>query len=229
MNPSVRVAGWAMTVYAIVFVTTFSVNAALSILGDAPRYPLAGEMQARGWEGILFMLFWASAGIALAVAAPALAGVVWPAGGLAARISTTFGTIAAGGWMLTGCAAFAQRTALLNGNIAAVGADPAAERAVVEGLFILVHLGGILFAFAAVPWISMVAVGAARGERMSRAVIGLLWVAGVTPLLGFLVTGYQYGIFGAVLGFGIAGILLLRRWRRERAVPERTAASATAA
>lgn len=229
MNPSVRVAGWAMTGYAIVFVTTFSVNAALSILGDAPRYPLAGEMQARGWEGIVFMLFWASAGIALAVAAPALAGVVWPAGGLAARISTTFGTIAAGGWMLTGCAAFAQRTALLNGNIAAVGADPAAERAVVEGLFILVHLGGILFAFAAVPWISMVAVGAARGERMSRTVIGLLWIAGVTPLLVFLVTGYQYGVFGAVLGFGIAGILLLRRSRRERAVPERTAASATAA
>jgi hypothetical protein len=229
MNPSVRVAGWAMTVYAIVFVTTFSVNAALSILGDAPRYPLAGEMQARGWEGILFMMLWASAGIALAVAAPSLAGVVWPAGGLAARISTTFGTIAAAGWMLTGCAGFAQRTALLNANIAAVGADAAAERAVVEGLFILVHLGTILFAFAAVPWISMVAVGAARGERMSRTVIGLLWIAGVTPLLAFLVTGYQYGIFGAVLGFGIAGILLLRRWRRERAVPERTAASATAA
>ena len=229
MNPSVRVAGWAMTVYAIVFVTTFSVNAALSILGDAPRYPLAGEMQARGWEGILFMMLWASAGIALAVAAPSLAGVVWPAGSLAARISTTFGTIAAAGWMLTGCAGFAQRTALLNANIAAVGADAAAERAVVEGLFILVHLGTILFAFAAVPWISMVAVGAARGERMSRTVIGLLWIAGVTPLLAFLVTGYQYGIFGAVLGFGIAGILLLRRWRRERVVPERTAASATAA
>lgn len=229
MNASVRVAGWAMVGFAIVFVATFSVNVTLSILGGTPRYPLAGEMQARGWEGILFMLFWASAGIALAVASPALAGVVWPAGGLAARISTTFGTIAASGWMLTGCAGFAQRTAMLNGNIAAVGADPAAERAVVEGLFILVHLGCILFAFAAVPWISMVAVGAARGERMSRTVIGLLWVAGVTPLLAFLVTGYQYGIFGAVLGFGIAGILLLRRWRRGTIEPERTAASVTAA
>ena len=199
MNASVRVAGWALLGFAIVFVATFTVNATLSILGGTPRYPLAGEMQARGWEGILFMLFWASAGIALAVAAPALAGVVWPAGGLAARISTTFGTIAAGGWMLTGCAGFAQRTAMLNENIAAV------------------------------PWISMVAVGAARGERMSRTVIGALWVAGVAPLLGFLVTGYQYGIFGAVLGFGIAGILLLRRWRREHAVPERAASSATAA
>ena len=229
MNASVRVAGWAMLAFASVFVATFAVNFALRMLGEPPEYPLAGEMQARGWEGIIFLLFWASAGIALAVAAPALADVVWPAGGLAARTSTTFGTIAAGGWMLTGCAGFAQRTAMLNGNIAAVGADPAAERAVVEGLFILVHLGTILFAFAAVPWISMVAVGAARGERMSRTVIGLLWFAGVTPLLAFLVTGYQYGIFGAVLGFGVAGILLLRRWRRERAVPERTAASATAA
>jgi hypothetical protein len=229
MNASVRVAGWAMLGFAIVFVATFSGNMTLTILGDTPQYPLAGEMQARGWEGIIFLLFWASAGIALAVAAPALADVVWPACGLAARTSTTFGTIAAAGWMLTGCAGFAQRTALLNRNIAAVGADPAAERAVVEGLFILVHLGIILFAFAAVPWISMVAVGAARGKRMSRTVIGLLWFAGVAPLLAFLVTGYQYGIFGAVLGFGIAGILLLRRLRRERAVPERTAASATAA
>jgi len=229
MNPSVRVAGWAMTGYAMVFVATFSVNATLSILGGTPRYPLAGEMQARGWEGVVFMLLWASAGIALAVAAPALADVVWPTGGLAARISTTFGTIAAGGWMLTGCAGFAQRTTLLNGNIAAVGADPAAERAVVEGLFILVHLGTILFAFAAVPWIAMIAVGAARGERMSHPVIGLLWVAGVAPLLAFLVTGYQYGIFGAVLGFGIAGILLLRRWRRGTIEPERTAVSTSAA
>ena len=229
MNTSVRVAGWAMLVFAIVFVATFTVNVMLRVLGETPEYPLANEMQARSWEGIVFLLFWASAGIALAVAAPALADVVWPAGGLAARVSTTFGTIAAGGWMLTGGAGFAQRTALLNGNIAAVGADPAAERAVVEGLFILVHLGTILFAFAAVPWISMVAIGAARGERMSRTVIGLLWVAGITPLLSFLVTGYQYGIFGAVLGFGIAGILLLRRWHRATSRSERTAVSATAA
>jgi hypothetical protein len=229
MNASVRVAGWAMLAFASVFVATFTVNFALRLLGEPPEYPLAGEMQARGWEGIIFLLFWASAGIALAIAAPALADVAWPGGGLSARISTTFGTIAAAGWMLTGCAGFAQRTALLNGNIAAVGADPAAERAVVEGLFILVHLGTILFAFAAVPWISMVALGAARGKRMSRPVIGLLWVAGITPLLAFLVTGYQYGIFGAVLGFGIAGILLLRRWRRGTIEPELTGASASAA
>ena len=229
MNPTLRAAGWAMTGYAIAFVATFSVNAALSILVERSRYPLAGEMQAVGWGGVAFMLLWGGAGIALTVAAPALAGVVWPAGGLAARTSTTFGAIAAGGWMFSGCAGFAQRTALLNGNIAAVGADPSAERAVVEGLFILVHVGGILFAFAAVPWIGIVAVGAARHGRMSRAVIAWLWVAGASPLLAFLVTGYQYGFFGTVLGFGIAGVLLLRRGRRESAEPERTAASATAA
>lgn len=228
MDAPMRVAAWALLGFAMAFVTTFTVNVTLAMLFEEPAYPLAGDMQARGWDGIVFMLLWGSAGIALAVAAPSLAAVVWPTGGLAARISTTFGTIAAGGWMFSGCAVFAQRTALLNENIAAAGADPAAERAVVEGLFILVHLGGILFAFAAAPWIGMVAVGAARGKRMSRTAIGLLWVAGVAPLLGFVVTGYQYGFFGAVLGFGIAGILLLQRWRRGTAEAERAASTSAA-
>ena len=37
MNASVRVAGWAMLAFAIVFVATFTVNVTLWILGDTPR------------------------------------------------------------------------------------------------------------------------------------------------------------------------------------------------
>jgi hypothetical protein len=214
METSVRVAGWAMLGFAVAFLATFTANLAVSLLAELPEYPLAAEMQAMSWDGVVFMLLWGSAGVALGIAAPALRRVVWPDGGLAAQVSTIFGTIAAGGWLFSGAAVFAQRTALLNGNISAVEADPAAERAVVEGLFVLVHVGGVVFALAAVPWIGTLAVGAARRERMSRIAVGSLWVAAVAPLLGFLVIGHQIGIVGTVLGFGLTGILLLRRRRR---------------
>jgi hypothetical protein len=228
MDASVRVTGWAMVGFAVAFLATFTANLAMTLFADVPRYPLAAEMQARGWDGLVFMLLWGTAGIALGVAAPALSRVVWPDGGLLARVSASFGAIAAAGWMFSGAAVFAQRTALLNGNIAAVRADPAAERAVVEGLFILVHVGGVLFALATVAWIAPVAVGAARRVRMSRIGVAALWVAGVSPLLGFVVTGMQVGIFGTVLGLGLVGILLLRRWRRRAAAPAPAGAPAAA-
>jgi hypothetical protein len=224
MHASLRVAGWATLAYAIAFLVTFVVNATVSTLIDFPEYPLATEMQAMRWDGILFLSLWGSAGVALVVAAPALSAVVWPDGGLPARIATSFGAIAAGGWMFSGCAAFAQRTELLNGNIAAVGADPEAERAVIEGLFALVHVGGVLFAFAAAPWLGMVAFGAAHHTRMSRTSVGLLWVAGIAPLLVFLVSGFQFGFLATMLALGVTGTLLLRRARRVPAEPAGSAA-----
>ena len=140
--------------------------------------------------GVVFILLWGSAGIALVVAAVGLPAVVWPSDALTSRIATAFGIIAAGGWIFSGATGFAQRTAMLNGNIAAAGSDIASERAVIEGLFIGVHVGGILFAFAALPWLAMVAVGAAKRRAMSRVAVAFLWVAAIGPIAGFVITGY---------------------------------------
>jgi hypothetical protein len=214
MRASLRVAGWATLAFSIAFFVTFGVNAAVSTLIEFPEYPLATQMSAMHWEGSVFMVLWGSAGVALVVAAPALSAIAWPGGGLAAQVATSFGAIAAGGWIFSGCAVFAQHTALLNGNITATGADAAAERAVVAGLFILVHVGGILFAFAAVPWLGMVAFGAARHARMPRTAVGLLWAASLAPMLVFVATGYQFGLLVSMVALGVTGILLLRHARR---------------
>ena len=108
----------------------------------------------------------------------------------------------------------AQRTAMLNGNIASAGADIASEKAVIEGLFIGVHVGGILFAFAALPWLAMVAVGAAKRRAMSRVAVVFLWVAAIGPLAGFVITGYQFGVLASFRHSRSSGLHLLRSARR---------------
>ena len=237
MSNTFRVAGWGTLGFSIAFFVTFVVNAAVSMVNTGPDLPLAADMAGQFWFGVMFMPLWGAGGIAIVVAAQGLSAVVWPDGGLAARISASFGTIAGAGWLMSGAAPFVQRTPLLNGNIDAAAADPAAEAAVVKGLYALVHYGGVLLARdALVPWIAIVAVGAARRRRMSTTTIVFLWIGGITPLAGFLVTGAQFGLLGAMLGFAVAGALLLRRARvRGRAdsvteaAPERPASTVTGA
>jgi hypothetical protein len=214
MNNSLRVAGWGTLGFAIAFFATFAVNQTLSIVIDHPRLPTAAEMAADFGGGVVFILLWGSAGIALVVAAVGLPAVVWPADGLASRIATAFGIISAAGWILSGATGLAQRTAMLNGNIASAGADIASERAVIEGLFIGVHVGGMLFAFAALPWLAMVAVGAAKRRAMSRVAVAALWVAAIGPLSGFVITGYQFGVLALLPAFAVVGASLLRSARR---------------
>jgi hypothetical protein len=214
MNTSLRVAGWGTLGFAIAFFVTFAVNQTLSMFIDYPRFPTAADMTADFGGGVVFILLWGSAGVALVVAAVGLPAVVWPADALASRIATAFGIIAAAGWILSGVNGFAQRTAMLNGNIASAGADIASEKAVIEGLFIGVHVGGILFAFAALPWLAMVAVGAVKGRAMSRVAVVFLWVAAIGPLAGFVTTGYQFGVLALLPAFAVVGASLLRSARR---------------
>jgi hypothetical protein len=216
MNNSLRVAGWGTLGFAIAFFVTFAVNQTLSMLIDYPRLPTAAEMAADFGGGVVFLLMWGSAGIALVVAAVGLPAVVWPSDALPSRIATAFGIIAAAGWILTCANGFAQRTAMLNGNIAAAGADIASEQAVIEGLVIGVHVGGILFAFAALPWLAMVAVGASKRRAMSRVAIAFLGIAAIGPLLGFLITGAQFGLLAVLPAFAVVGASLLRRARNGR-------------
>ena len=214
MNTSLRVAGWGTLGFSIAFFVTFAVNQALSAVRDYPRLPTAADMAADFGGGVIFILLWGSAGIALIVAAVGLPAVVWPSDALASRIATAFGIIAAGGWIFSGATGLAQRTAMLNGNIAAAGSDIASERAVIEGLFIGVHVGGMLFAFAALPWLAMVAVGAVKRRAMSRVAVVFLWVAAIGPLAGFVISGYQFGVLALLPAFAVVGASLLRRARR---------------
>lgn len=229
MPHALRVAGWATLGFAIAFFVTFVVNAIMNMSSSGPDYPTAAEMTADVGSGIVFMLMWGTAGAALVVAAVGLPAVVWPADALASRIATAFGIIAAGGWIVSGVNGFAQRTALLNGNIAGAGADAAAERAVVEGLFIGVHTGGILFAFAAVPWLAIVAVGAAGRRAMSKVAISFLWIAAVLPLAGFLVSGLQFGLLAVLVGFAVVGASLLRRARKAARATDAVASASAGA
>ena len=214
MNTSLRVAGWGTLGFAIAFFVTFAVNQALALVIDYPRLRMAADMAADFGGGVLFITLWGSAGIALVVAAVGLPAVVWPSDALTSRIATAFGIIAAGGWILSGVNGFAQRTAMLNGNIAAAGADIASERAVIQALFIGVHVGGILFAFAALPWLAIVAVGAAKHRAMSRVAVAFLWVAAICPIVGFLISGYQFGVLAVLPAFAVVGASLLRSARR---------------
>jgi hypothetical protein len=213
MNTSLRVAGWGTLGFAIAFFITFAVNQTLSMVIDHPRLPTAADMAADFGGGVVFILLWGSAGIALVVAAVGLPAVVWPAGALASRIATAFGIISAAGWILAGATGLAQRTTMLNGNIASAGADMASEKAIIEGLFIGVHVGGILFAFAALPWLAVVAVGAAKHHAMSRVAVAALCVAAIAPIAGFVITGYQFGVVALLPAFAVVGASLLRRAR----------------
>ena len=232
MNTSLRVAGWGTLGFAIAFFVTFAVNQALALVIDYPRLRMAADMAADFGGGVLFITLWGSAGIALVVAAVGLPAVVWPSDALTSRIATAFGIISGAGWIFAGATGLAQRTAMLNGNIAAAGADIASEKAVIEGLFIGVHAGGMLFAFAALPWLTMVAVGAARHRAMSRVAVAALWVAAIGPLAGFVITGYQFGVLALLPAFAVVGASLLRNARRagRRAVaaPPVTAAAPAA-
>ena len=210
MNTPLRVAGWGTLGFAIAFFVTFAVNFTLNTLIDYPRYPTASDMAADFGGGVVFILLWGSAGIALVVAAVGLPAVVWPEGALASRIATAFGIISGAGWIFAGATGLAQRTAMLNGNIAAAGADIASEKAVIEGLFIGVHAGGMLFAFAALPWLTMVAVGAAKRRAMSRVAVVFLWVAAIGPLAGFVISGYQFGVLALLPALAVVGASLLR-------------------
>ena len=214
MNTSLRVAGWGTLGFAIAFFLAFAVNQALNTVIDYPRSPAAADMAADFGGGVAFILLWGSAGIALVVAAVGLPAVVWPSDALASRIATAFGIIAAGGWILAGVNGFAQRTAMLNGNIAAAGADNASEQAVVAGLVIGVHVGDILFAFAAMPWLAIVAVGAAKRRAMSWLAVVFLWIAAIGPIVGFLITGAPFGLLAVLPAFTVIGASLLRRARR---------------
>ena len=227
MHTSLRVAGWGTLGFAIAFFVTFAVNATLNTIIDYPDSRTAAEMAADFGGGVVFILLWGSAGVALVVAAVGLPAVVWPSDSLASRIAAGFGIIAAGGWILSGANVFAQRTAMLNGNIAAAGAEIASERAVIEGLFIGVHVGGILFSFAALPWLAIVAVGAAKRRAMSRVAVVFLWVAAIAPIVGFLISGYQFGVLAMLPAFAVVGASLLRRARRARRQAD--AASSTTA
>jgi hypothetical protein len=225
MLNALRVAGWGTLGFSIAFFVTFVINALINMGSSGPDYPTASEMAADFGGGALFMLTWGTAGVALVVSAVGLSAAVWPADAIASRIATSFGVIAGAGWIMSGVSGFAQRTPLLNGNIAAVGADPAAERAVVEGLFIGVHTGGILFGLAALPWLAIVAVGAAKRHAMSLVAIVGLWVAAVASLAGFLISGLQFGLLGVLLAFAVVGVSLLRRARRASRMPEAAASA----
>src|SRR5687768_4823490 len=100
MNTTLRVAGWGTLGFAIAFFVTFAVNAALSTFIDHPPSRTAAEMAADFGGGVVFILLWGSAGVALVVAAVGLPAVVWPSDALTSRIATAFGIIAAGGWIL---------------------------------------------------------------------------------------------------------------------------------
>ena len=227
MNTSLRVAGWGTLGFAIAFFVAFAVNQALNTVIDYPRSPAAADMAADFGGGVAFILLWGSAGIALVVAAVGLPAVVWRSDALASRIATAFGIIAGGGWILAGANGFAQRTAMLNGNIAAAGADNASEQAVIAGLVIGVHVGDILFAFAAMPWLAIVAVGAAKRRAMSRVAVAFLWVAAIGPIAGFVITGAPFGLLALLPAFAVVGASLLRRARR--AVRQADAAASTTA
>lgn len=216
MNSTLRTAGWGMLGFGLAYFVTFAVNSLINTLIAYSEHPLAADMSADFGGGILFLMTWSTAGIALVIAAQALPAIVWPDGGLASRIAASFWVIAAAGWISSGVGGFVQRTPLLNGNIAAEGADAASEGAVIEGLFILVHFGAVLFALALVPAIVMVCVTAARRRRLSTATIVLLWIGGLAPLVGFLATGFQFGLLAPMIAFAIVGILLLRRAKRAR-------------
>ena len=69
MNTSLRVAGWGTLGFAIAFVVTFAVNATLETITDYPKLPTAAEMAADFRGGVVFILLWGSAGVALVVAA----------------------------------------------------------------------------------------------------------------------------------------------------------------
>jgi hypothetical protein len=219
MRTSLRVAGWGTLGFAVAFFATFVANALINtVFVQYPDHPLAADMAADHWGGVFFLVSWSVCGAALGVAAVGLAAVTLPPGGLAARISTLFGAVATAGWMLSGAAGLAQRTALLNDSIAAEQADAAAEGAVVAGLFVVVHAGGILFAVAAVPWLALAAIGAAR--RVSRTVAVFLGIAAVVSAAGFVALGAQLGFLVVMVAFAVIGALLLRRARRATEAPE---------
>ncbi len=69
MNTSLRVAGWGTLGFAIAFVVTFAVNATLETIVDYTESPTAADMAADFGGGVVFILLWGSAGVALIVAA----------------------------------------------------------------------------------------------------------------------------------------------------------------
>ncbi|GAA2724688.1 hypothetical protein [Cellulomonas aerilata] len=214
MSTPSRVAGWGTVGFAVAFVVTFVVNATIETMADRPELPTAADMAADFGGGVIYIVLWGSAGVALAVAAVGLSAVVWPSDALASRISTAFGIIASAGWIFSGATVLAQRTAMLNGNIAAAGSDIASERAVIEALYIGVHVGGIVFAFAALPWLATVAVGADKRRAMSRTAVACLWIAAIGPVAGFMIAGAQFGLLAVVPAFAVVGTSLLRSARR---------------
>jgi len=216
MRTSLRVAGWGTLGFAIAFFAMFVINALVNtVFVQYPEHPLAADMAADFGFGVLGTVLWSICGVALGVAAVGLAAVTWRDAGAIGRICTLFGTIATAGWMLSGAAILAQRTPMLNDNIAAEHADAAAEGAVVEGLYLGIHMGGILFAIAAVPWLALAGIGAARG--VSKIVAAMLWVAAIAPFAGFAILGAQFGFLVVMVCFAVAGPVLLRRARRDTA------------
>ncbi|MBD3943739.1 hypothetical protein IF188_18765 [Microbacterium sp. NEAU-LLC] len=213
MRTSLRVAGWGTLGFAIAFFAMFVINALINtVFVQYPEHPLAADMAADFGLGVLGTVLWSVCGVALGIATVGLAAVAWRGTGLTARVCLLFGAVATAGWMLSGAAILAQRTPMLNANIAAEQADPAAEGAVIEGLYLGIHLGGILFAIAAVPWLAIAAVGAAR--RVSKTVAVMLWIAAVGPFAGFAILGAQFGFLVVMVCFAVAGPILLRRARR---------------
>jgi uncharacterized membrane protein YhaH (DUF805 family) len=213
MRTSLRVAGWGTLGFTIAFFAMFVINALINtVFVQYPEHPLADDMAADFGLGVLGTVLWSICGVALALATVGLAAVAWREAGLTARVCVLFGGIATAGWMLSGAAILAQRTPMLNANIAAEKADPAAEGAVIEGLYLGIHLGGILFAIATVPWLAIVAVGIARGT--SKTVAVLLWIAAAAPFAGFAILGAQFGFLVVMVCFAVTGPNLLRRARR---------------
>lgn len=221
MSTSLRVAGWGTLGFAIAFFTTFAVNALINVVVDYPDQPLAADMQADFVGGLVGIVLWTATGSALCLAAVALGPVAWREGSFPARICTAFGVVATAGWMLSGANIAAQRSPMLNGSIIAAHADPAAERAVIEGLYVGVHSGGILFAVAAVPWLGMAAIGVAK--RVSKAVSALLWIAALASFAGYAILGAQYGFLVVMVCFAVVGPLLLRHGRRAAQDPPHAA------
>ena len=232
MNTSLRVAGWGTLGFAIAFFVTFAVNQALSTVIDYPRLA-DGRGHGRG-------LRWRCG--------------LHPSVGIGGHRTGRRGRRAARGGLALGCTGFEDRDGIRDHRGRGLdplrrewprpahgdaqrqhrggGSDIASEQAVIEGLFIGVHVGGMLFAFAALPWLAMVAVGAAKHRAMSRVAVAALWIAAIGPLAGFVITGYQFGVLALLPAFAVVGASLLRNARRggRRAVaaPPVTAAAPAA-
>ncbi len=207
-----RGAGVAAIAYAGLYLVAFVVNSIASRFVDsyAEEYPTPAQMNDQLPFSATLAAVFVVVGILCIVALTGVATYLGRAGSALSPALKTVTAVLGAGLFGFGVAATAQRS-MANDYIAGSGADPAAQSAVVQGLFVIPQTFATLSGVAFAGWLILAAV-AGRGGLLPR------WMTVTNVLvaaIGFvaLYVGFPLGLLLSIPYFAVLGVWALRTSR----------------